>query len=194
LTTQSIEDPSALPADAGSAPAAAARPGLAGKSAYLLLALCVLGLDQVTKGLVEARLAVHASWQVIPGFMNLTHVRNSGVAFGLFATAGDGVSRVVVLSLLGLLALVVVGLYFWRTPLADRLLLTSLGLILGGAVGNLVDRLGSGSVTDFIDVYVGTYHWHTFNVADSAITVGIALMALDLLRTSTSRAASRAEA
>ena len=170
----------------------ASEAGLAGKSGYLLLALGVLGLDQVTKGLIEAGYALHTSREIIPGFLNFTHVRNSGVAFGLFSSMGDGFSGMVLLSLLGLAALAVVGVYFWRTPRSDRLLLFSLGLILGGAVGNLVDRLGSGGVTDFIDVCVGTYHWHTFNVADSAITVGIVLMAVDLLRSSRAGDPSRA--
>jgi signal peptidase II len=74
----------------------------------------------------------------------------------------------------------VVGLYFWRTPDKDVPLLVALSLILGGAVGNIVDRMANGAVTDFIDVYFGTYHWHTFNVADSAISVGIVLMAVDI--------------
>lgn len=170
------------------------RGGLEGKGGYLLLAAAVLALDQITKGLVEAAYSLHASREIIPGLLNFTHVRNSGVAFGLFASAGDGRAGVLALSLLGLVALTVVGVYFWRTPRCDRLLLVGLGSILGGAVGNLVDRLAAGSVTDFIDFYVGTYHWHTFNVADSAITIGIGLMALDLLRESRSTDASRAEA
>ncbi len=156
--------------------------GLAGKGLYLLAAIVVVALDQITKGLIEANYALYSTHEVIPGFLNFTHARNSGVAFGLFADQGGAQAGAWVLSALGAAALVVVGLYFWRTPRTDRLLLTSLGLILGGAVGNLMDRVGSGSVTDFIDVYVGTYHWHTFNVADSAITIGICLMLIDLLR------------
>jgi signal peptidase II len=77
-------------------------------------------------------------------------------------------------------AFALVALYFWKTPAADRLMLTALALIMGGAVGNLIDRIANRAVTDFIDAYVGTYHWHTFNVADSAITIGICLMALDI--------------
>jgi signal peptidase II len=155
--------------------------GLRGKGAYLLASVGVVFLDQLTKGLVETRYALHSTREVIPGFLNFTHVRNSGVAFGLFASHGDGALGSLVLVVLGLVALVVVGLYFWRTSTGDRALLSALALILGGAVGNLIDRIGSGGVTDFIDAYVGTYHWHTFNVADSAITVGIVLMVLDLL-------------
>ena len=158
---------------------------LKAKASYLLLAAAVLFLDQFTKGLVEANYAPYSSHPVIPGFLSFTHVRNSGVAFGLFANQGDGRMGVAVLSLLGLVALGVVAVYFFRTPVTDRVLLVALALIAGGAVGNLVDRIGSGAVTDFIDAYVGSYHWHTFNIADSAITIGIVLMALDIFRSST---------
>jgi signal peptidase II len=151
------------------------------KAGYLLVALAVLALDQWSKWLVEAHLPHLASIEVIPGLLNFTHVRNTGVAFGLFAAHGDDL-HTLVLTVVGMLALGVVLVYFWRTPVADRLLLFALALVLGGAVGNLADRIGGGAVTDFVDAYVGTYHWHTFNVADSAITIGLVLMAWDALR------------
>lgn len=151
------------------------------RSRYLVISLAVLVLDQWTKWLVEVHLGDHASVEVIPRFLSFTHVQNTGVAFGLFAAHGDAAGTWV-LTLLGLAALVFVGYYFRIVPLSDRPLLVALALVLGGAVGNLVDRVMSGAVTDFIDFYVGTYHWHTFNVADSAITVGIALMVLSTFR------------
>ena len=151
---------------------------LAGKGPYLLVALAVLALDQWTKWLVELHLPLSAVEPVFPG-LNLTHVRNTGVAFGLFAEPG---STSWPLALLGLAALGAVAVYFVLAPREHRLLLSALGLILGGAVGNLLDRLASGAVTDFIDVYVGEFHWYFFNAADSAITVGIALMAFESLR------------
>jgi len=150
------------------------------KRRFLLLSLLVLVADQWSKWMVERHLPLHQPKEVIPGFLNFTHVQNSGVAFGMFAANGDS-RGTLILTLLGLVALVVVGVYFWRTANEDRLMLTSLALILGGAVGNLLDRIASGSVTDFIDAYLGTYHWHTFNVADSAITIGIFLMAVEIL-------------
>jgi signal peptidase II len=153
--------------------------GLSGKSVYLLLSLCVLWLDQWTKGLIEASYPLSSSREIIPGLLNFTHVRNSGVAFGLFASQGDRTGTLL-LTVLGLAALAIVGVYFWKTERGERTLLLSLGLILGGALGNLIDRISTGEVTDFVDFYVGTYHWHTFNVADSAISVGIVLMALDI--------------
>lgn len=148
---------------------------------YLFLSLAILVLDQWTKWLVEIHLPHSASHPVVPGLFNLTHVKNTGVAFGLFASHGaDGGSWLLVA--MGVVALTAVFLYFRLAPAHNRLLLSSLALIVGGAVGNLVDRLASGAVTDFLDVYVGTYHWPAFNVADSAITVGIGLMILDSFR------------
>lgn len=151
------------------------------KQRYLLLALAVFVLDQWTKWWVEANLALHRPVEVIPGFLNLTHVENPGVAFGLFANLDSSV-RTVVLTGLGLAALAVVGVYYARIEENQRLLLASLSLILGGAVGNLTDRVLSGSVTDFIDAYYKSYHWHTFNVADSAITIAVGLILWDSFR------------
>lgn len=153
----------------------------AGKLRYLFVSLGIIALDQWTKWLVEIHLPQHTAQPVIAGFLNLTHVRNTGVAFGLFASHGmNGGSWL--LTLLGLAALAAVGIYFWFASPHDRLLLISLALVVGGAVGNLIDRMSSGAVTDFIDVYVGTWHWPSFNVADSAISVGIVLMAIDSFR------------
>ena len=146
----------------------------------MLLSLLIVVADQWSKWLVERYLPLHQPLEIIPSVLNFTHVRNTGVAFGMFAANGSS-SGTLILTVLGLIALVIVGLYFWRTSTQDRLMLTSLSLILGGAIGNLMDRLAAGSVTDFIDAYIGTYHWHTFNVADSAITIGICLMALEIL-------------
>ena len=148
------------------------------KLRYLLVSLAVIVLDQWTKWLIEVHLPHHATEPVIPGLFNLTHVRNSGVAFGLFASTGGGW----LLTALGLGALIAVGLYFWYTPSRDRVLLVALALVVGGAIGNLIDRVSSGAVTDFLDVYVGLHHWPSFNIADSAISIGIVLMAIDSLR------------
>ena len=150
-----------------------------GKLRDLLVSLGVLVLDQWTKRLVEVHLPHHTPQPIIPGFLNLNHVRNTGVAFGLFASdVGGGW----LLTLLGLAALAAVSLYFWFAPTRDRGLLVALALVVGGAVGNLIDRVSSGAVTDFIDVYVGMHHWPSFNVADSAISIGIVLMAIDSFR------------
>lgn len=148
------------------------------KLRYLLVSVGVIVLDQWTKWLVELHLPHHMAETVIPGFLNLTHVRNTGVAFGLFASDHGGL----LLTILGFGALAAVSLYFWFAPSKDRWLLVALALVVGGAVGNLIDRVTSGAVTDFIDVYVGAHHWPSFNVADSAISIGIVLMAIDSFR------------
>jgi signal peptidase II len=163
------------------------------KGMFLLVALAVLALDQWSKWLVEAHLPHLSSIEILPGLLNFTHVRNTGVAFGLFAANGHDL-HTLALAAVGTLALGVVLVYFWRTPAQDRLLLVALALVLGGAVGNLVDRVAGGAVTDFIDVYWRSYHWHTFNVADSAITVGLVLMAWDALRPRGERHVRLAEA
>lgn len=158
------------------------RLSLAGKRGYLLVALAVLALDQWTKWLVERSLAPHSSHEIVPGLFHLSHVRNTGVAFGLFAARGEAAST---WALVLAVSAVLIGVlwYFWRTPPTDRLLLTALALVLGGAVGNLIDRATTGGVTDFLAVYIGSYRWPDFNVADSAISIGIALLLLDAVRT-----------
>ena len=148
---------------------------------YLALASGVALLDQITKAVIAARIPLHTSVNVIPGFFDLTHLRNPGAAFSLFADgAGPGPS----LLLTGTTVVVLCGVlvYAFRTSARDLVLQTALALISGGAVGNLVDRLRVGSVTDFLRFYIGTHEWPSFNVADSAITVGVALLAWDLFR------------
>lgn len=153
--------------------------GFSGKGGYLLVSLVVVVVDQWSKWWVEAHLAGHAPVRLLPGLVSLTHVRNTGVAFGLFPAEGS-LLGLLLLSLLGLAGFSLLAYYFLHTPLDQRLLLASLALVLGGAVGNLVDRVASGAVTDFVDVYFRSYHWYTFNVADSAITIGIVMMTAEL--------------
>ena len=146
---------------------------------YIALAIAVIVLDIWTKALVLARIDLHESITIIPNFFQLVHVRNTGAAFGIGANAS---SRIVPLLLnTGAIAVFcVVVVYALRSAVTDRLLQTGLHLILGGAIGNLLDRFRFGYVVDFLDVYVGTKHWPAFNVADSAICIGIALLFLDM--------------
>jgi signal peptidase II len=148
------------------------------KARFLLISLAVLTLDQWTKWLVETRIPAHTSREIVPGLFHLSHVENSGVAFGLLAASGNETATWA-LALLGLAALCLVGAYFWRTPPSERLLLGALALVLGGAFGNLIDRVTTGTVTDFLGVYLGSYRWPDFNVADSAISVGLALLVIE---------------
>jgi signal peptidase II len=146
---------------------------------YLILAAAVIVLDIWTKALVLARIDLHETIPIIPNFFQLVHVRNTGAAFGIGANAS---SRLVPLLLnAGAIAVFcVVVVYALRSAVTDRLLQTGLHLILGGAIGNLPDRFRFGYVVDFLDVYVRDKHWPAFNVADSAICIGIALLFLDM--------------
>ena len=161
------------------AEAAPASPGR--KAPFLLLALAVLALDQASKWLIETHLPEQSSHEVVPGLLHISHVRNTGVAFGMFANGGrEGGSWV--LALVGLVALGLIAMLFHRTPAKDRGLLAALALVMGGAIGNLLDRVASGAVTDFIAVYIGSYRWPDFNIADSAISVGLVVILLDSFR------------
>jgi len=140
----------------------------------------ILILDQVTKALILAHLPLGGSIPVIRGFFDLTHVHNPGGAFGFLA----GMSAEIRSLLFIAVSLVAAGLilyFYWQTPLGQRFLSVGLALIFGGAVGNLVDRMRFGIVVDFLDVYAGTLHWPAFNVADSAITVGVCIFAYHIL-------------
>ena len=140
----------------------------------------VLIADQATKAMVRRTLPLHESVPVVPGMLDFTHVRNTGAAFGML-NGVDFRFKTLVIATVAMGALVGVALY--AAKLAPRHLLPRIGLalILGGAAGNLIDRVVTGSVVDFIDVYWRTYHFWAFNVADSAITVGVAFMILDML-------------
>lgn len=148
---------------------------------YLVLSFAIIVADAWTKWLVSTRIDLHESIPLIPDLLQLVHVRNTGAAFGIGANAD---SRLVPLLLnLGAIGVFfVVVAYAFRSAITDRVLQTGLHLILGGAIGNLIDRFRLGYVVDFVDVYVKSHHWPAFNVADSAICVGIALLFLDMRR------------
>jgi signal peptidase II len=147
-----------------------------------LVVLCVVALaDQITKHLVVSQLGLLDTVTIVPGLLNLTHVRNSGVAFG-FLNSADFAFKQVVMAVLALAALVGVGLYAIELPVERRWARGGLALILGGAAGNLVDRARQGYVVDFVDAYWRGWHFWAFNVADAAITVGVIVLILDLLR------------
>jgi signal peptidase II len=147
----------------------------------LTIVAAVAVLDQVTKYLVVAGMELYETIPVIPGFLNLTHIRNTGVAFGLF-NAAEFAYKPLVMSLLALAALVGVGLYAMQLPAGNRLARVGLALILGGAAGNLVDRARQGYVVDFVDAFWNNWHFWAFNVADAAISVGVGLLVIDLFR------------
>jgi signal peptidase II len=146
----------------------------------LWIVVAVVVLDQATKAMVKARLPLHESMTVIPGFFDLTHVRNTGAAFGMLDNA-DFPYKPAVMVIVALIALGAVASYALTLPATQRIARYGLALILGGAVGNLIDRATAGYVVDFVDVYWRGVHFWAFNVADSAITVGVVLMLLDVL-------------
>jgi signal peptidase II len=146
---------------------------------YLAISLAIIVLDALTKWLVAARIDLHESIAVIPNLFEIVHVRNTGAAFGIGANTD---SRLVPMLLNGgaVIVFCVVVVYALRTAVTDRMLQVALHLILGGAIGNLVDRFRFGYVVDFLDFYVRDHHWPAFNIADSAICVGIGLLFLDM--------------
>ncbi len=147
---------------------------------YLGISAGVVLADQATKAIVIARIPLHHSIPVIPGFFDLTHVQNTGAAFGILASV-ESPWRTVFLNLIAIGVLTAVLIWAVRTPPTALRLQTGLALILGGAVGNLIDRFQVGSVTDFLLFYVGRFQWPSFNVADSSITVGVFLLAWVLM-------------
>jgi len=149
---------------------------------FFLIAVAVLVLDRLAKWAVATNIALHDSVPVIPGFFHLTHVENTGAAFGLFADSNVH-WKAGALVLFSLIALVIVSVILWRH--SHKLTTTTIGLslILGGATGNLWDRLLNGHVVDFLDFHLGTYYWPAFNVADSAIVVGAILLVSEILFT-----------
>lgn len=145
---------------------------------WLWIAGAVLALDQASKWLALEKLVLHESIPLMP-LLNLTLVYNKGAAFGFLSTA-SGWQNLFFIGI-ALVATVVILYLLKRMGGKDRLMALALMLILGGAIGNLIDRLLYGHVVDFIDVYFGTWHWPAFNVADSAITIGAVMIALDAI-------------
>ncbi len=141
-------------------------------------------LDRLTKMWIEAKVSVYDTIVIIPDVFNIVYTRNRGAAFGMLSTAPDAVRLTVLVGFAGVI-LGLIGWMLWQATkpgaigsLYHRL---ALSLVLGGAVGNLWDRILRGSVTDFLQVFIGSYEWPSFNVADSGISVGAALMAIDLI-------------
>ena len=150
------------------------------RGAYLAVSLAVLFLDQWSKGLVTRTMEVHQSKTVVPDLFDLTYVRNTGAAFGLFASV-DSSLKAILLNSIAVIVFLIVSAYALRSSHKSIRLQVGLALILGGAVGNLLDRVRFGYVVDFLDFAISGHHWPAFNVADSAICIGVALLFLDML-------------
>src|SRR5947209_5263282 len=141
--------------------------------AYGLSAI-VFALDRITKWLIDTRVSFVDTYRVIPGFFDIVHSQNRGVAFGIF---NDSTSewRTTLLVIASVVAVVIVTVMLWNSRKLDRISLCGLALILGGAAGNVFDRIVWGRVTDFLLFYIRDYQWPAFNMADSAIVIGSGL-------------------
>jgi signal peptidase II len=141
----------------------------------LILIATLVVLDQLSKALIAGNIALNSSKEVIPNFFHLVHIRNKGAIFGFFSRSADA-WVFILLTLASFAALGLVVFYFFKTPPREKFLILALSLILAGALGNLIDRVMRGSVIDFLDFSVKGWHWPSFNVADSCITVGALLL------------------
>lgn len=138
----------------------------------LVISVVIIILDQITKAIILNHLELYHSIQIIPGFFSITHIHNPGGAFGFLANQSP-VVRVIVFLFVSILALGFIFYFYHKTPATHKWLATGFALIFGGAIGNLIDRVRFGTVVDFLVVYVNNLHWPAFNVADSAITIGM---------------------
>jgi len=146
----------------------------------VFLAGVVVLLDQISKALILRHLPLNSNIPIIAGLFDITHIHNPGGAFGLMAGMG-AVLRTVIFLFVSSLAVGLIFYFYQKTPPTHTLLATGFALILGGAVGNLIDRIRFGIVVDFLDLYLGDYHWPAFNIADSAITMGICIFIYHLV-------------
>ena len=153
------------------------------KKKYITLLLIGAGIilvDQVTKGLVMQKFLLHENLEVIPGFFNLTYIRNTGGAFGVLAGEASRLRTGLFLAI-SCVALGIIFFLYTKIPPGKTWLDSGLAMTFGGALGNLIDRLRFGEVVDFLDFHIGTLHWPAFNVADSAISVGLGIFCFYLL-------------
>ncbi len=150
---------------------------------YIKLAI-IAGLivifDQITKAVILNAMPLYHSVPVIPEFFSLTHIHNPGGAFGFLANQSSSIRNFLFL-FISLLAICLIFYFYKNTPKTHPLLSTGFAMIFGGAIGNLIDRIRFGKVVDFLDFYIGNLHWPAFNVADSAVTVGIFIFIFHLL-------------
>ena len=154
---------------------------LRARRAYAWLIAGVVALDQLTKLAVVRSFELHESRELLPGLLSLTYVRNRGAAFGILSDA-ELPYQPAIFAIVSLATLLAIVHYALRLPAADKLPQLALALVTGGALGNLLDRARLGYVIDFVDVFWQQHHWPAFNVADSAITTGVCLLVLDILR------------
>lgn len=149
---------------------------------YYILTLLILAFDHLTKWWIRSEFDLHQSFDIIPHYLRIVRVHNTGVAFGLFAEFHSA-WKPYLLALMAVIAVVVIVIYSARMPSERILLQLALAVTMGGILGNFIDRIAHGFVVDFIEFHIrDKFYWPTFNVADSAITVGIALLLIDTIK------------
>ncbi|MCK4766099.1 MAG: signal peptidase II [Candidatus Aminicenantes bacterium] len=154
---------------------------LKNKKKYLLIFTFIVIADQVTKYIIKATLPLYDKIDVIKGFFRITHVQNSGAVWGILSDHPNQWVSLVITGL-SIVALIVVFYYFFKLEAGCTFELTSLSFIVGGALGNIIDRVARGYVVDFIDMYIKSHHWPTYNIADSFITVGVVILIISVWR------------
>jgi len=145
-----------------------------------LIAAVVVVLDRFTKGLIKTHFSAYDSITVIPGLFNIVHTENPGIAFGMLANASGPWRDILLIGFSAVVLIAISAMLLRPSTQRDSLLRTAFAFILGGAFGNLYDRIVNGTVTDFVEVHAGQHYFPAFNVADSAITVGACLLLLDM--------------
>ena len=141
----------------------------------------VVLLDQITKSVVQSTMTLHQSIPVIDGLFSLTYIRNPGAAFGLFADSQNSL-RILFFVIVSIIAILFLISLYSKIPHKNPIARLAIGMVMGGAIGNLIDRVRFGEVVDFLDFYVTTHHWPVFNVADSCISTGVVLLMAYFLR------------
>ena len=153
------------------------------RNKYLFLFVnssALIVIDQYTKFMVSLHIPLNYSVKVVAGFFNLTHIRNSGVAFGIFSEQTSEL-KPYLLIFVSIIAIIAILVIFHQTEREKKLVQTGLVLVFSGAIGNLIDRVLHKEVIDFIDIFLGNKHWPAFNIADACITIGVMLLAADML-------------
>lgn len=146
----------------------------------LIITLPVIVLDQLSKFYIQKTMKLHQTIKVIDGLFDITYVLNKGAAFSFLADKPAAFTAPFFI-IISVIAIGIIGFLFYQTKKNDYVSLIAFGLLLGGSIGNLIDRIRYGAVTDFLDFYIQQYHWPAFNVADSAITTGISLFLFSLI-------------
>ena len=156
-------------------------PMLRKSTLFIGLSAVVVILDLISKWLITSRLALHQSVEVIPDFFNIIHIRNTGAAFGILSNTALPY-RTFFFVIITVIAMALILLFLRNLKSEQTGWVVGLGLVFGGAWGNLIDRIRLGAVIDFIDIYVNRFHWPAFNVADSAVSIGALYLLLQIIR------------